>query len=113
MKSVVFTLKNQLGDFTKKEKQVARFIIKYPQVVIDSNAKQVADQVGTSAATVIRLAKRVCKNGLPELKERLKNETMVNNKFFEEIDPADTLEVMKQKMEYRINHTIEQTNRTV
>lgn len=113
MKSVVFTLKNQLGDFTKKEKQVARFIIKYPQVVIDSNAKQVADQVGTSAATVIRLAKRVCKNGLPELKERLKNETMVNDKFFEEIDPADTLEVMKQKMEYRINHTIEQTNRTV
>jgi hypothetical protein len=38
---------------------------------------------------------------------------MVNDKFFEEIDPADTLEVMKQKMEYRINHTIEQTNRTV
>ena len=32
---------------------------------------------------------------------------MVNDKFFEEIDPADTLEVMKQKMEYRINHTIE------
>ena len=40
MKSVVFTLKNQLGDFTKKEKQVARFIIKYPQVVIDSNANR-------------------------------------------------------------------------
>lgn len=110
MKSVLFALHSQLDDFSKSEKKVAQFIIDHPQETIKMNADEISHEAGVSSATVVRLAKNLSKDGLPGLKIQLSSEIKVDDNLYTEIDPDDSLKVVKQKMEFRIGHTIEQTN---
>jgi DNA-binding MurR/RpiR family transcriptional regulator len=110
MKSVLFTLNSKLADFSKSERKVAQFIIDHPQDMLQLNADEISHRSGVSAATVVRLAKEVCDDGLPGLKLRLSSEVKLDDNLYTEIDPSDDLETMKHKMEFRVSHTIEQTN---
>lgn len=110
MKSVLFTLNNNLDNFSKSERKVAQFIIDHPQDTIRMSADEISHRAQVSAATVVRLAKGVCEDGLPGLKIRLSAEIKLDDSLFTEVDPSDDLDTMKRKMEFRVSHAIEQTN---
>ncbi|PIO81209.1 RpiR family transcriptional regulator [Pediococcus damnosus] len=113
MKSILFSIHKQIASFSKSERKVAQFILDNPQQVISMNADTLADKVGVSAATVVRLAKLLSADGFPGVKIQLSAETKVDDSLYMEVDPKDPLDVVKQKMEFRIGHTIEQTNITL
>ncbi|GEN95817.1 MurR/RpiR family transcriptional regulator [Pediococcus ethanolidurans] len=110
MKSILFSIHSQIASFSKSEQKVAQFILDHPQKVIGMNADALANKVGVSAATVVRLAKILSSDGFPGVKIQLSAETKVDDSLYTEVDPKDPLDVVKQKMEFRIGHTIEQTN---
>lgn len=113
MKSILFTLNNKLESFSKSERKVAQFIIDHPQDTIQMSADEISHRAQVSAATVVRLAKEVCEDGLPGLKIRLSAEVKLDDTLFTEVDPSDDLETMKHKMEFRISHAIGQTNQVL
>lgn len=113
MKSILFSIHNQISSFSKSEQKVAQFILDHPQEVITMNADTLANKAGVSAATVVRLAKILSTDGFPGVKIQLSAETKVDDSLYTEVDPKDPLNVVKQKMEFRIGHTIEQTNETL
>lgn len=113
MKSILFTLNNKLESFSKSERKVAQFIIDHPQDTIQMSADEISHRAQVSAATVVRLAKEVCEDGLPGLKIRLSAEVKLDDTLFTEVNPSDDLETMKHKMEFRISHAIGQTNQVL
>lgn len=110
MKNILFTLSNDFEKFSRSEQKVARFMIDYPREVIQMNAEEISDRTQVSPATVVRLAKKICKSGLPGLKIQVASEIKVDNSLYTEVNPSDDLDVMKHKLEFRISHAIGQTN---
>lgn len=110
MKNILFTLSNDFKKFSRSEQKVARFMIDYPREVIQMNAEEISDRTQVSPATVVRLAKKICKSGLPGLKIQVASEIKVDDSLYTEVNPSDDLDVMKHKLEFRISHTIGQTN---
>ncbi|WP_412989431.1 MurR/RpiR family transcriptional regulator [Pediococcus siamensis] len=113
MKSILFSIHNQIASFSKSEQKVAQYILDHPQQVITMNADTLANRAGVSAATVVRLAKILSTDGFPGVKIQLSAETKIDDSLYTEVNPEDTLKVVKQKMEFRIGHTIEQTNHSL
>lgn len=113
MKSILFSIHSQITSFSKSERKVAQYILDHPQQVIGMNADTLANRAGVSAATVVRLAKILSTDGFPGVKIQLSAETKMDDSLYTEVDPKDPLNVVKQKMEFRIGHTIEQTNLTL
>lgn len=110
MKNILFTLSNDFEKFSRSEQKVARFMIDYPREVIQMNAEEISDRTQVSPATVVRLAKKICKSGLPGLKIQVALEIKVDDSLYTEVNPSDDLDVMKHKLEFRISHAIGQTN---
>ncbi len=110
MKNILFTLSNDFEKFSRSEQKVARFMIDYPREVIQMNAEEISDRTQVSPATVVRLAKKICKSGLPGLKIQVASEIKVDDSLYTEVNPSDDLDVMKHKLEFRISHAIGQTN---
>lgn len=110
MKNILFTLSNDFEKFSRSEQKVAQFMIDYPREVIQMNAEEISDRTQVSPATVVRLAKKICKSGLPGLKIQVASEIKVDDSLYTEVNPSDDLDVMKHKLEFRISHAIGQTN---
>ncbi len=62
------------GELSPKQARLARFILENKYFVSVASAQQVGDEVGVSAATVVRLAQRLGYDGFTELQEALRQE---------------------------------------
>ena len=62
------------GELSPKQARLARFILENKYFVSVASAQQVGEEVGVSAATVVRLAQRLGYDGFTELQEALRQE---------------------------------------
>lgn len=82
--------------FTKADRTIAELTINHPQTVARLSSREIGRQCGVSEASVIRFAKKLGYEGLPEFKEALRQELMtsqtpVSADFSPEDSPAEVM----------------------
>lgn len=111
MESVIFTIQKKIPELTKSEQRLADYVLADPQKIITMTTSQLADAADVSPATVARFGQTICgKGGFPTLKLRLSSEKALKPAIYGEIKPNDSPQDLKNKLTFRINQTLGQTN---
>lgn len=113
MGNYLYTIQANMDKYTKVERKVAQFILDHPQKVIRMSTQSLAEVVGVSTAAITRFGKSISNTGFPGLKLELSAEIQDDNSMLEEINPKDNLVTTQQKLTMRIQHTIEESNKTL
>lgn len=114
LENILLTIKQKLSSLSDAEQKVGKYILRNPNKIIEMSASQLAKASNSSPATVIRFSKSINNSGFPQLKIVLSSS--LNNdeeKIIQEINPKDTIDDLKDKIEARINHTIQQSGRAL
>ncbi len=64
-------IERRIGDLSRAERQVARWILDHPRRVVEASLAEVARAAGTSEPSVVRFCRRLGLSGFRELKIRL------------------------------------------
>lgn len=83
----------------KAEGRVAKFVMESPQEVLNMTSKELGEASQSSAATVIRLSKRIGMNSFPEMKSMLYNELSNDSiEGYSDIRANESLKDIKEKL---------------
>ena len=94
----------------KAEKRVATFIKNYPEEVIKLPINVLAEKVGVSVSTIIRLCRRIGINGYTDLKIDITRDLALNyKKTYSEINSNDSIPLLLNKVQQLFSHTISNT----
>jgi DNA-binding MurR/RpiR family transcriptional regulator len=94
----------------KAEKRVATFIKNYPEEVIKLPINVLAEKVGVSVSTIIRLCRRVGINGYTDLKIDITRDLALNyKKTYSEINSNDSIPLLLNKVKQLFSQTISNT----
>ena len=96
-------IKEAYVTLSNTEKKVADYMLKYPQDVVHSTARDIAQAVGVSPATVVRFCRACDFSGLTELKLSLKREHFVLSDQraslqYGDVKQSDPVSVVKEKV---------------
>ena len=94
----------------KAEKRVATFVKNYPEEVIKLPINVLAEKVGVSVSTIIRLCRRIEINGYTDLKIDITRDLALNYKeTYSEINSNDSIPLLLNKVQQLFSHTISNT----
>ncbi|WDT66561.1 MurR/RpiR family transcriptional regulator [Companilactobacillus crustorum] len=111
MESLIFSIKQSIPQLTKTEQKIAEFIIQNPTKVTTMSVQDLATEIPTSSASIVRFSKLFCADGgFSELKLKLSAESDQDNEIYDEIAPQDSIDDLKKKLSFRVNQTILRTN---
>ena len=110
MESLIFSIKQKLPELTKTEQKIAHYVIDNPAKVISMSVQELVSAIPTSSASIVRFAKIFCPNGFADFKLKLSAESELNQKIYDELDPKDSIDDLKDKLSFRINQTLIKTN---
>ncbi|KJB85090.1 transcriptional regulator [Paenibacillus sp. E194] len=71
MSSILHAIRQQVQDFHPQERKVADYILQFPGNVVTMGITELAEQSGTSPATVTRFCKTLHFRGFPDFKTKL------------------------------------------
>ncbi|MBK1810325.1 MurR/RpiR family transcriptional regulator [Clostridium sp. YIM B02505] len=113
--SCITKIRQNYEYFTQTEKKIADYVIENSKDVINISTQELAELTKTSPASVVRFSRSLGFDGFGELKiELVKSLQSFND---EEIDTIlkydDTVEEMVQKIEGRVQNTLEETVRLI
>nr|WP_267195378.1 MurR/RpiR family transcriptional regulator [Filobacillus milosensis] len=109
-KHVLNRIRGSMTQFSEKEKKIATYILRNPQLIIHTTINQVADDLEIAEATVFRFCRRLGFKGYQALKIALASEIVAPiEDIHEEINENDTpLEVTEKVFQSNIK-AIERT----
>ncbi|QIL45823.1 MurR/RpiR family transcriptional regulator [Vagococcus coleopterorum] len=109
--NILLEIKNYYTNFSKSEKKIADWILKYPSDVLKLSVTDLAKKTETSSATLVRFCYRLDLDGFSDLKINLSNclATQTTDLHTDILvdEPIDTI---KKKLAYKINFAFEETN---
>ncbi|GKU26870.1 MurR/RpiR family transcriptional regulator [Clostridium folliculivorans] len=113
--SCITKIRQNYEYFTQTEKKIADYVIENSKDVINISTQDLAELTKTSPASIVRFSRSLGFDGFGELKiELVKSLQSFND---EEIDTIlkhdDTVEEMVQKIEGRVQNTLEETVRLI
>lgn len=92
-------IKDKSGEFTKSEKKIANYILENHNAVLDATITELAEQIGTSDASIVRFCKAFGCKGYQNFKIRLAKEVVPGYKQFNvELEKNDTSQTICQKI---------------
>lgn len=108
--SCIYKIKKSLPDCTPVETQLAEYILNNRSAVIHYSAQLLAKKSNTSAATVVRYAKKLGYKGFQQLKIDLAKDNSEQEVSFDDIilEEDDTLTLVKKSYSSNLK-TLEQT----
>ncbi|MCW6665331.1 MurR/RpiR family transcriptional regulator [Aerococcaceae bacterium NML191219] len=108
--SCIYKIRKSLPDCTPVEKQLAEYILNNKSAVIHYSAQLLAENSNTSAATVVRYAKKLGYKGFQQLKIDLAKDNSEQEVSFDDIilEEDDTLTLVKKSYSSNLK-TLEQT----
>ena len=59
MKNILHQIESKYQDFTKSEKKIADFILKSPHLIIKMSVQDLAKEIDTSTASIVRFSKKI------------------------------------------------------
>ena len=115
MKNVLVRLEEYLPRASEAERGAIKWLMQSPESAVDLSIQQLAGRTFTSASTIIRLCRKLGFDGYKEFHKALLYELAVRREASDEqtreIDRADTLEAIAQKVTYRNILSLENTNK--
>jgi len=98
-KNVLSLIVSVLSDLPKAEKRIAEVILENPENVIYMTASELGNESNTSAATVIRLCKRLEIHSFTELKVLIsKEQTGVDSVKYSDFKPNESIDEIMDKL---------------
>lgn len=112
--SSIFRIREGFSTYTDTEKRLADYILEHKEEVVNYSAQILGEKVNTSAAAVVRFAKKLGFKGYTALKVELaKDQTIEQVDFDDIIKTEDTVAVMVKKANAMNLRTIEQTYKLI
>lgn len=102
--SCVLKIKEAFSSLTISEQKIAEYILSNKDEVVSESAQNLAIKIGTSPATLVRFAKNLGYQGLPELKIDLARDSFDDKSdLTSDLKPGDNVKILSQKI---FNHRI-------
>jgi len=112
--SSIFRIREGFPTYTDTEKRLADYILEHKEEVVNYSAQILGEKVNTSAAAVVRFAKKLGFKGYTALKVELaRDQTTEQVDFDDIIKTEDTVSVMVKKANAMNLKTIEQTYKLI
>lgn len=112
--SSIFRIREGFPTYTDTEKRLADYILEHKEEVVSYSAQILGEKVNTSAAAVVRFAKKLGFKGYTALKVELaKDQTIDQVDFDDIIKTDDSVSVMVKKANAMNMKTIEQTYKLI
>ena len=112
--SSVFRIKEGFSTYTETEKRLAEYILEHKEEVVTYSAQVLGEKVDTSAAAVVRFAKKLGFKGYTALKVELARDQSVEQVDFDDIiKTEDSVSIMVRKAQAMNMKTIEQTYKLI
>ena len=118
MNDLINKIQNELPDFSKGQKQIARFILEHYDKAAFMTASRLGATVGVSESTVVRFATELGYDGYPSMQKALQE--MIRNKLTaiqrievsnDRIGDQDIMSMVMQSDIEKIRITLEETDR--
>lgn len=84
--SVIYSIKSKYNSLSKKEKQIADYIISNPKDSVNPSIDRLAKKIGTSEATLVRFVRKIGYSGYQNFRIALAQESIAFNSQVFEID---------------------------
>lgn len=105
MKNTLIQLREILETLPSTEKEIAQFILKHPEKILDMSSRDIAKITYTSASSVVRLCHSLGLNGFKELKHVLVRDLATYGRPFHEselkINKSDSTSTITEKVTYQ------------
>ncbi|WP_076149230.1 MurR/RpiR family transcriptional regulator [Ligilactobacillus murinus] len=109
----LLVIRQNYSNFTPVEKKIADYIFEVEEQILGKSAQEVAKDLGTSTAALVRFSRKLGYAGFSQLKQKLSASYAFHaddKKYYEEVSDAETPRSLKNKLKVRINHMVETTN---
>lgn len=108
--SSIYRIKENMGNYTVTERKIADYILENKDLVISSSAQKMALDIDTSAAAIVRFAKRIGYDGFTHLKVELAKDRSDEEENFDNIiSHSDSVQTLVKKLEYENQMTFKHT----
>ena len=109
----LLVIRQNYSNFTPVEKKNADYIFEVEEQILGKSAQEVAKDLETSTAALVRFSRKLGYAGFSQLKLKLSASYAFHaddKKYYEEVSDAETPRSLKNKLKVRINHMVETTN---
>lgn len=114
MNNILLYIQDQLKNFSKTELQLANYILENPEKVINMSIKDLSINSGVSSATIVRFCRTIGVDGYGNLKIQLSsNISSIKDKSYSEIEKNEDINLIINKLELRLNHSISSTKNLI
>lgn len=108
--SCILRIEESMNILTNTEKEIANYILKHQEAVLDYSAQTLAEKTKTSSAAVVRLSKKIGFKGFTQLKiELAKDLTKDSIELDNLLDPKDDMSNLIKKSYQSTFQTIEKS----
>lgn len=114
MKNILLYIQNELKSFSKTEIQLANYILKQPEKVINMSIKELSIKTGVSCATIVRFCKNIGIDGYSNFKIHLSsNIPSIKDKSYSEIEKNEDINLIIDKLELRLHYSVSGTKKLI
>lgn len=114
MNNVLLYIQNELKNFSKTEIQLAKYILKQPEKVINMSIKELSIKTGVSCATIVRFCKNIGIDGYSNFKIHLSsNIPSIKDKSYSEIEKNEDINLIIDKLELRLHYSVSGTKKLI
>lgn len=81
--------------------------------MLEKSAQEVASEIGSSSAALVRFSRKLGYDGFSQLKQKLSASYAVHEDdedYYKEVNDSETPSSIKNKLKVRVNHMVETTN---
>jgi len=112
--SSIFRIKEGFSTYTDTEKRLAEYILSNRDEILEDSAQVLGEKVNTSAAAVVRFAKKLGFKGFTAFKVELAKDTSVEEVDFDDIiKEEDSMNIMEKKAQAINQKNLEQTYKLI
>ncbi|MEI3642089.1 MurR/RpiR family transcriptional regulator [Lactococcus cremoris] len=106
-------IRKNYSNFTTVEKKIADYIFEVGEKMLEKSAQEVASEIGSSSAALVRFSRKLGYDGFSQLKQKLSASYAVHEDdedYYKEVNDSETPSSIKNKLKVRVNHMVETTN---
>ncbi|AGV73037.1 MurR/RpiR family transcriptional regulator [Lactococcus cremoris] len=106
-------IRQNYSNFTTVEKKIADYIFEVGEKMLEKSAQEVASEIGSSSAALVRFSRKLGYDGFSQLKQKLSASYAVHEddeNYYKEVNDSETPSSIKNKLKVRVNHMVETTN---
>ena len=106
-------IRQNYSNFTTVEKKIDDYIFEVGEKMLEKSAQEVASEIGSSSAALVRFSRKLGYDGFSQLKQKLSASYAVHEDdedYYKEVNDSETPSSIKNKLKVRVNHMVETTN---